>query len=457
MRKIKGIMFLLVAVFLFGVTNVSAATNVTDESSLKQALADGETVINLDNDIVLSNDVGTSSTRTVGLEVKGEGTITINGNGHEISSSLVVAMEVRANSGKEVKVVLNDITVIGAERAIDIRSAKVTLELNKTNLSVTKVGNYQALTVGGSAGPITVDINDNSVIDGGKYGYGIITFNPVTLTIDDSTVKGYGALYMREANGSEGSAGSVVTISNSTIEGNSSSSGSTDNFAAIVLSDKNITINVVDSVIKATNTGTAYQTPFMLGEEIQDFDEDEKIVINVEGKSEIVVDLADKAKEALVVNYDKDKIDVVVKSGVSSNLKIEKEYLEEGAETVVDEKTGVVSVVKKYNVTLDKVTNGTVTVEKEKALAGDVIEITANPNKDYKLEKIVVLDAAGKQVEVSNNKFTMPESDVTVSVTFASSIANPNTYDSFGLYALIGFVSLFGLIGASVYFKKCNS
>ena len=90
-----------------------------------------------------------------------------------------------------------EVIIDRVERAIDTRSSGITLELNKTNLSVTKTGNYQALTIGGNAGPITIDINDNSVINGGKYGYGIVTFNPVNMTIDDSTVKGYAALYMK--------------------------------------------------------------------------------------------------------------------------------------------------------------------------------------------------------------------------------------------------------------------
>ena len=264
MKNLKFVFLFVMAMFLMP-TCVFAA-NVSDEASLKQALTDGEKEINLTTDIVLSNDVGTHATRKVGLEVKGEGTITINGNGHTLSSPLTVAMEVRANAGKDVKVVLNDITVVGKERAIDTRSAGITLELNKTNLSVTKYGNYQALTIGGSAGPITVDINDNSVIDGGQAGYGIITFNPVNMTINDSTVKGYAALYMKEADGSQGSAGSVVTIEDSVIEGNSKYSGYSDNFGAIVLSDKDIDINIKDTVIKSVNTGTAYQVPFLLSD-----------------------------------------------------------------------------------------------------------------------------------------------------------------------------------------------
>lgn len=354
--KIKFSKMLILGIFItmfFVPVNVLAATDVTDETTLKQALTNGETEINLKNDIVLSNDVGTHATRTVGLEVKGEDTITINGNGHTLSTSLIVAMEVRANTGKDLKLVLNDITVIGTERAIDTRSSGISLELNKTNLSVTKYGNYQALTIGGNAGPINVDINNNSTIDGGQAGYGIITFNPVNMTINDSTVKGYAALFMKDADNSEGSAGSVVIIENSVVEGNSKYSGSSDNFGTIVLHDKNINIKIVNSLIKSVNTGTAYQVPFVLSSEIANVPDDEKNVITVEGESEFIVD-TQIDDESLVLNYDNNKMDIVVKSGVKSNIQIEKEYLEEGTETIIDEETGEIIVVnKKENIPKD--------------------------------------------------------------------------------------------------------
>lgn len=337
---ILGVLFTM---FLFP-TFVNALTDVTDEASLKQALKDGETEINLKNDIVLSTDVKTHPTRKVGLEVKGEGTIIINGNGYTLSSPLTVAMELRANPFKTVKVVLNDITVIGLERAIDTRSKGITLELNKTNLSVTKAGNYQALTIGGSAGAITVDINDNSVIDGGKYGYGIITFNPVNMTIDDSTVKGYAALYLKSADSSEGSAGSVITITNSKIESNSSSDDETSNFGTIVFEDTNIKVNIIDSIIKATNTGKAIQTPFMSGQ-YKNPSLDVNNVVTTSGNSEIIVDTV--TESPLVGEGVNGLIDVVVKTGVKSNVEIGEEFLEEGTKIVVDEKTGEITVVKK--------------------------------------------------------------------------------------------------------------
>ncbi|MBQ6841244.1 MAG: hypothetical protein IJO63_03925 [Bacilli bacterium] len=429
MKKLKTTMIFVIGIFmavLFMPTVSAAAVEVNSEDTLKQALANGETEITLTDDIVLVSDVHTHATRSVGLEVKGEGTITINGGGHTLSSALVVAVEVRAAAGKTVNVVFNNITIVGAQRAIDIRSKDVTLDLNKANLSVTSYGNYQALTVGGSAGRITVNVND-SVIDGGKAGYGIITFNPVDLNIVNSEVKGYAALYMKESDGSEGSAGSVVTIKDSVFEGNSQYSGSTDNFGTIVLNDKNITINIKDTVIKSVNTGTAYQVPFVIGSDLNDVKENEQNQITIEGNSEIIIN-NQIDDESLVLNYDNTKMEVVVKAGVKSNVEIKEEFLETGVETVVDETTGEVTVVKRHNITLGSVANGTVTLDKENALPGETVTITAEANKDYTLDNIVVLDANGNKVDVKDGKFVMPDSATTVKIVFVE-VKNPNTAD----------------------------
>lgn len=397
------ILGVLVTMFLFP-TFVNALTDVTDEASLKQALKNGETEINLKNDIVLSTDEMTHATRKVGLEVKGEGTITINGNGYTLSSPLAVAMEVRANTDKEVKVVLNDITVIGLERAIDTRSKGITLELNKTNLSVTKVGNYQALTIGGSAGTITVDINNNSVIDGGKYGYGIITFNPVNMTIDDSTVKGYAALYLKSSDGSEGSAGSVITITKSKVEGNSTSSDDTSDFGTIVFEDNNIKVNIIDSIIKATNTGKAIQTPFVISQYMNP-SSNVNNVVTTSGNSEIIVDTV--TESPLVGEGVSGLIDVVIKAGVKSNIEIDEEFLEEGTEIVVDEKTGEITVVSKEDNSKNETEN--------------------QPNN--KLENSTATDK--------------------------EDIKNPNTSDKILISFIVSGLSFLGLAVFAIYYKKC--
>lgn len=66
-----------------------------------------------------------------------------------------------------------------------------------------------------------------------------------------------------------------------------------------------------------------------------------------------------------------------------------------------------------YTVTVDKTTNGTVTVNKPEAYAGDEITITATPAEGYEIDTIKV---NGKTI--SGNKFTMGAENATVTATF---------------------------------------
>lgn len=61
--------------------------------------------------------------------------------------------------------------------------------------------------------------------------------------------------------------------------------------------------------------------------------------------------------------------------------------------------------------------NGTVTVDKETAIAGDVVTVTATPADGYIPDAITVM-ADETAIEVVGNTFVMPDQDVTVSATF---------------------------------------
>ncbi len=79
-----------------------------------------------------------------------------------------------------------------------------------------------------------------------------------------------------------------------------------------------------------------------------------------------------------------------------------------------------------YDITVDQTENGTATVDKEVAAFGDDITITATPDDGYVVDNVSVKDADGNEVTVTdsgNNTYTfrMPESNVTVDVTFVES------------------------------------
>ena len=65
----------------------------------------------------------------------------------------------------------------------------------------------------------------------------------------------------------------------------------------------------------------------------------------------------------------------------------------------------------------EDIEHGTVTVDKATAAKDATVTVTATPATGYELDKITATAASGA-VTVTDNKFTMPESDVTVSATF---------------------------------------
>ena len=78
-----------------------------------------------------------------------------------------------------------------------------------------------------------------------------------------------------------------------------------------------------------------------------------------------------------------------------------------------------------YPVTIGKTEHGTVTIAKEDQWAndGEKITVTVTPDDAYMLDKLVIKDKAGNELQVKDNgdgtyTFTMPEGAVTITATF---------------------------------------
>ena len=72
-----------------------------------------------------------------------------------------------------------------------------------------------------------------------------------------------------------------------------------------------------------------------------------------------------------------------------------------------------------YTVTVTPPTNGTISASKTTGInEGEAITLTVTPASGYQLETLTVKDASDNTVTVTDNKFTMPASNVTVSATF---------------------------------------
>ena len=86
--------------------------------------------------------------------------------------------------------------------------------------------------------------------------------------------------------------------------------------------------------------------------------------------------------------------------------------------------------VDNYTITVAETSNGTVSVDKTDADPGDEVTITATPSEGYELDTLIVT-AGADPVTVTNNKFTMPAANVTVTATFVSAgvVLYPNWFD----------------------------
>ena len=77
-----------------------------------------------------------------------------------------------------------------------------------------------------------------------------------------------------------------------------------------------------------------------------------------------------------------------------------------------------------YTITIASgITNGTVTASASSATAGTEITLTVTPSSGYEISSLTVTDAGNNTVTVTNNKFPMPKSNVTVTAEFIVKVA----------------------------------
>ena len=71
-----------------------------------------------------------------------------------------------------------------------------------------------------------------------------------------------------------------------------------------------------------------------------------------------------------------------------------------------------------YSITVDAGANGSAAADADTADEGAVVTLTVTPEEGYELDALTVTDTENNSVAVTGYSFTMPASDVTVSVTF---------------------------------------
>ena len=77
-----------------------------------------------------------------------------------------------------------------------------------------------------------------------------------------------------------------------------------------------------------------------------------------------------------------------------------------------------------YKITTAATTHGTVTVDQTSAKKGDTVTITAVPDTGYMLKSLTAADSSGKNISITDSKFQMPASDVTITAVFEKKAAD---------------------------------
>jgi len=406
MKKFKLYLFTLLSVMIVGIMNVNAGTfSVADEEDLVKALAsvkDGD-VINIDADIKVSSIIS----------IFGKGEVTINGNNHKVSTDTAKKVfEIKAVEGN-LNITFDNIKITNTVvegRCLDTRTDNIILNVKNSKISTTG-SNSQPITIGGyDTDGVELNITDSSAANSGTAGYTIITFVPVDIKIEDSTIEGWTTLYFKP-----GSEGSTVKVNDSVLKSINVLDGESNSFSLISLEEGDINIEINDTDIISKAEGEALQFLFGSGYLL----ENETVNVKIFGDSSITLDSKENYENHYTGRNAEGAVmtlNVEFNSNVKSNVEVPEAYLAEG---LTVKKIGeTYTVGKEHTVTIGTVTAGKVEVDKAKAIVGETITLTLTPNEGFELSKLEVKDADGKVVEVKENTFVMPDAAVTITAVY---------------------------------------
>ena len=244
--------FCLVFMMPVGATEETTWVEVSTFDDLENALDNQKAVIYITAPI------------TVTGQLNIDYSVIINGNNHLLTGASTVRKLFTINdvtpSSEEITVVFNQVHLTSDRpssydsntRLIDTRGGNIKLTLNdcvlKYNENVAGTW-FQPLTIGGYTNDKATITIENTQIDAGLKGYGIIVFNPVQMTIKDSPViSGYAALYFKNNTKEDGTVygakGSKVSIVNSVLSTENTLTGASNSFGTINFEDDCITVDI---------------------------------------------------------------------------------------------------------------------------------------------------------------------------------------------------------------------
>ena len=228
----------------FGVAKIGEVEYETLQSAI-DAAETGAT-INILKDYTLTT-VTTSPNEKYNVNVNKS--VTINGDGHTITSS--EGKRALALTGDGNNITLKNLTVVNnkSDWCVGIlNNPTVTLDATTIDGSGYKGEYNQPLTIGGSgAGGVKLNVTNGSVIktnDEGTAHYSIIAWRPAEITVTDSELTGWAAIYFKPA-----ATGSTATVENSTLTSKNPYSGNSNQFGVFSIEATNVTVDVTNSTI----------------------------------------------------------------------------------------------------------------------------------------------------------------------------------------------------------------
>lgn len=149
-------------------------------------------------------------------------------------------------------------------------------------------------------------------------------------------------------------------------------------------------------------------------------------------------------KDSVKITSNSNTLNGVITGGTFSTTPREELVNSNVSSATLDD--GTVLVGSKHGITVGTIENGTVTLDKNAGIKGELIKLTITPKEGYEIDKIEIL-CDGDEVLRTDNGFIMPDGDVEIKVTFKKVITNPNTFDnSLNTLIILGVCALGGFI-----------
>lgn len=419
MKKFKFFMFSLLA-FLFMSLNVNAeAVSVDTTDEFINAVANSGEII-LDGDLDFGSFTGAKVEIAVGTE------ISLDLNGHTISGE---SSDEKVNA----MLILNNGSLVIYDNS-QAKTGKITMTDTKKALGAYAVGSYTIKNKGNlvvNSGTIentgetdvpypidsdTTNRNTKVTINGGtiigtkaaiRAFCNSTTYENEVIINDGIITAGYSAVWVSQVNKKANNG--YLEVNGGTITGVKSNGIYVSVFDQSVFS--NIKVKITGGTIKnnSLKSATFMYEPWEKDSDLANANIDLEITggtfinENAEGRAFVqpaYLDIPVTYKNISGGTFSTDVTDYIAQGYVCKQ--VNNNYV----------------VAKEKEISILTLTNGTITVDKTKAIVGETITIEATAEEGYELSSIEVLDDKDNKITVSDNKFTMPDSNVTINALF---------------------------------------